>query len=68
MTRSVRTPHLDYWTRVQRIEIDPKGEPQVRETTCCCGAAGGLRRVCTRVMGNKTPCRCACHPSKKVPR
>ena len=58
---SVRRNVLGYWTRVERVTIDAKGEPQVQSTTCCCKAAGGMRRICARVTGNKTPCRCACH-------
>lgn len=55
--RKVRT----YWTRVQRVVIDGDGQPQVKDTTCCCKAAGALRRICARVSGNRTPCRCDCH-------
>ena len=58
---SVRRRVRTYWTEVKRIVFDGDGLPQVQETTCCCGATGGLRRICARVSGNTTPCRCACH-------
>lgn len=58
---SVRRKVHTYWTEVKRIIIDNAGEPQVKVTTCCCAAPGGLRRICSRVGKRKTPCRCACH-------
>jgi hypothetical protein len=60
---SVRTKlHGGTYTRIERVVIDDDGVPQVKSTTCCCGAPGALRRVCARVSNNKTPCRCNCHP------
>ena len=64
MSRAIRTIVHELWTRVQRVIIDPDGNPQVKDTTCCCGAPGGMRRLCARAMGNKTPCRCHCHAVK----
>ena len=61
---ATRTKVLEYWTRVTRAVIDDDGQPYLLVTTCCCEAPGGLRRVCARATGNKTPCRCACHQRK----
>ena len=65
---SVRRWVNDHWTEVQRIIFDESGQPQVKATTCCCSAPGGLRRICARVSGNKTPCRCDCHRNATAPR
>lgn len=62
---SVRRKVHTYWTEVQRIVFDQSGQPQVKMTTCCCKAPGGLRRICARINNNKTPCRCDCHLSAK---
>jgi|HubBroStandDraft_4_1064222.scaffolds.fasta_scaffold64215_1 hypothetical protein len=56
--------HSEYWTTVKRIAVDSDGEPQLKETTCCCALAGGTRKECSAKAGNKTPCRCACHAVK----
>lgn len=58
---TVRRKIHEFWTMVERIVFDRDGEPQVHSTTCCCKAAGAMRRICARASGNKTPCRCACH-------
>ncbi len=57
----IREEVLSSWTRVSRLI---RGE--VVQTTCCCSplSAGGSRRDCQKVIGNKTPCRCACHGHK----
>lgn len=52
------------WTTVKRIVIDADGEPQLKETSCCCAVAGGTRKECSAKAGNKTPCRCYCHAVK----
>lgn len=49
----------EFWTEVKRVV---SGE--VKQTTCCCAAPGSTRKGCAIVAGNKTPCRCACHPRK----
>ena len=61
---SVQRKVNTYWTEVKRIVFGSDGEPAVKTTTCCCGAPGGLRRICARVSGNKTPCRCDCHAKR----
>ena len=61
MARSTKTRVHEFWVRTQKIVMDREGQPQVKDTTCCCKAPGALRRVCARAQGNKTPCRCACH-------
>jgi hypothetical protein len=53
---------LEYWTEVKRVE---NGE--VAQTTCCCAAPGSTRKGCAIVAGNKSPCRCACHPRARRP-
>lgn len=57
----VREQMKPIYTEVQRIVFDESGEPQVKVTTCCCKAPGGIPRICARVAGYKTPCRCNCH-------
>jgi hypothetical protein len=52
---------LTHWTEVHRVEAVEADE--VKVTTCCCAAPGiPSRKGCAVVAGNKTPCRCACHP------
>jgi hypothetical protein len=51
-----RRKWMEFWTEVKRIV---NGE--VKQTTCCCAAAGYSPKDCARVQGNKTPCRCNCH-------
>lgn len=60
----VRALGWPVYTKVERVVFDKNGDPQVNTTTCCCKAAGALRRICARVSGNKTPCRCFCHSLK----
>lgn len=52
--------YKDYWTEVKRIV---NGE--VKQTCCCCAGPGLTRRECSSKAGNKTPCRCYCHDTKK---
>jgi hypothetical protein len=52
---------LEYWTEVKRIV---NGE--VKQTACCCKDPGESRRDCMLKSGNKTPCRCFCHDTKKL--
>ena len=37
---------------------------EVKQTLCCCAAPGHSRKECATAQGNKTPCRCDCHPRK----
>ena len=55
----------EYWTEVKRIVV-VDGEPVVKVSTCCCAAPGSTRKGCATVAGNKTPCRCFCHNTKRV--
>lgn len=52
---------LEHWTEVHRAV----SEDEVKVTTCCCAAPGATMRECAATAGNKTPCRCACHPRRK---
>jgi hypothetical protein len=47
------------YTEVKRVV---NGE--VKQTCCCCKAAGMSRRECADAHGNKWPCRCYCHSKK----
>jgi hypothetical protein len=49
----------EFYTEVKRVV---NGE--VKQTTCCCAAPGSTCKGCAIVAGNKSPCRCACHPRK----
>lgn len=60
----VRRTVLEFWTKVERVVFDEHGQPQVKETTCCCKAPGSTPRGCAEVTGNKTPCRCDCHRTR----
>ena len=48
----------EFYTEVKQVK-----DGEVVQTTCCCAAPGATRKGCAIVAGNKTPCRCACHPS-----
>lgn len=56
MTKRQRGEH---YTEVKRVVGGA-----VTQTTCCCAAAGATPRGCAAVSGNRTPCRCACHPRR----
>jgi hypothetical protein len=51
------------YTEVKRVVVRD-GEPEVKETVCCCAYAGATPRECADAKGNKTPCRCDCHRKK----
>lgn len=51
-----RKVHDGHYTEVKRVVAG-----EVRQTTCCCAAAGETPRACATVAGNKTPCACFCH-------
>lgn len=58
-----RDRHDGMYTEVKRV-VDGK----VKQTCCCCEAAGMTRRECSDKAGNKTPCRCWCHSLDNEPR
>lgn len=60
---TTRRKILTHWTETKRIV---NGE--VKQTTCCCAAPGAKAKECSRVAGNKTPCRCDCHRGKAAPK
>lgn len=60
-----RRTYLKYWTEVKRIVV-VDGEPHVKQTCCCCKDPGASRRDCMLRAGNKTPCRCFCHDTKRL--
>lgn len=60
---SKRKTHDGMYTEVKRIVVR-EGEPEVKQTSCCCKAPGDTRKECANVTGNKTPCRCDCHSKK----
>lgn len=47
------------YTEVKRVV-----DGEVKQTVCCCKAAGATRKECSAAAGNKTPCRCFCHSKK----
>ena len=60
-----RRKRLELWTEVKQVVVGADGEPEVKQTLCCCKAAGSSRKECSIASGNKTPCRCDCHSRKK---
>lgn len=59
-----RRKHLEFWTESKQIVLDEKGEPAVKQVSCCCAAPAASRKGCAIVAGHKTPCRCFCHSKK----
>lgn len=53
----------EFYTETKRV-IVRDGEPEVKQTTCCCRMPGAKARECSDAQGHKTPCRCNCHRSR----
>lgn len=56
---TMRKMYGGMYTEVKRIV-----DGEVKQTCCCCKAAGMTRNECSQASGNKTPCRCWCHSNK----